>query len=644
MNLLPTNVLYYGEDKSLPARIPLRAGALSMIFEEGDLRYIRLNDRLILLRLYISVRNHNWDTVLPVISNLEIERQPDSFTLRFRADHQKGNIHFGWNGTITGNSDSTLTVEMDGEILSTFKRNRIGFCVLHPSTLAGQACVIEHTDGTVENGIFPDDIDPHQAYFNLRVITHEVIPGVQAEVRMEGDAFEMEDQRNWSDASYKIYCTPLERPFPVEVKTGDKISQRVQIKLSGDIPESNIASDEKAASLHFEIGEVIGKLPAIGLSVKSDATLLTPTETDRLAALNLAYIRCDLALDAAPTDLESALSQLSYPNLELALHVTDNAEQELRQFRTLLDKAKPAVVRWLIFHKGDNSTDAKWVQLARQILGDTAAQFGTGSLTNFTELNRERPDTAALDVVAYAMNPQRHSFDNAALVETLPIHGVTVQNAKKFAGKAGVAVGPVTFKGGLNPVATSHDGDEHPNELPAQVDVRQMSLFGAGWTVGSIKYLAEAGATSITYYQILGWLGVMETEAGSPLPEQYRSIPGGVFPVYHALADINAYAAGHVRKTTSSDPIIVEGIALALNHDVRVVLANFTAETQRVTVTGIRGAARVQSLDKSNAESAMREPEAFRTQQGTPMQAGIDGLGLTIDLLPFALVRIDSRQ
>ena len=29
-----------------------------------------------------------------------------------------------------------------------------------------------------------------------------------------GDVFEMEDQRNWTDASFKTYCTPLRQPFP----------------------------------------------------------------------------------------------------------------------------------------------------------------------------------------------------------------------------------------------------------------------------------------------------------------------------------------------------------------------------------------------------------------------------------------------
>ena len=35
-----------------------------------------------------------------------------------------------------------------------------------------------------------------------------------ANVAFDGDIFEMEDQRNWTDASYKIYSTPLRLPFP----------------------------------------------------------------------------------------------------------------------------------------------------------------------------------------------------------------------------------------------------------------------------------------------------------------------------------------------------------------------------------------------------------------------------------------------
>ena len=77
-------------------------------------------------------------------------------------------------------------------------------------------------------------------------------------------------------------------------------------------------------------------------------------------------------------------------------------------------------------------------------------------------------------------------------------------------------VSPVTLKPRFNANATEPEAVNTPRELPVSVDPRQMSLFAAAWTLGSIKYLAESGASSVTYYETTGWRGVMETEAGSP--------------------------------------------------------------------------------------------------------------------------------
>ena len=40
--------------------------------------------------------------------------------------------------------------------------------------------------------------------------------------------------------------------------------------------------------------------------------------------------------------------------------------------------------------------------------------------------------------------------------------------------------------------------------MAARVDPRQMSLFGAGWTVGTLKALAKPGVHSITYFETTG--------------------------------------------------------------------------------------------------------------------------------------------
>ena len=54
---------------------------------------------------------------------------------------------------------------------------------------------------------------------------------------MEGDTFEMEDHRNWTDANFKTYCTPLAKPYPVRVESGTTIQQTVTVTLKGSLRE-----------------------------------------------------------------------------------------------------------------------------------------------------------------------------------------------------------------------------------------------------------------------------------------------------------------------------------------------------------------------------------------------------------------------
>jgi len=95
--------------------------------------------------------------------------------------------------------------------------------------------VIEDVQGNTTPGQFPDFISPYQPAKNIRAISHEVVPGLWADVRCEGDTFKMEDQRNWPGASFKTYCTPLEVPYPVRLVKGAKILQRVQVSVHGEM-------------------------------------------------------------------------------------------------------------------------------------------------------------------------------------------------------------------------------------------------------------------------------------------------------------------------------------------------------------------------------------------------------------------------
>ena len=654
MSQLPLSVLHYGKDELLLEQTQLCAGPLSMIFEAGDLRYIRFGNHEILRRVYVAIRDHNWDTILPQLSNIQIEREGDTFRITYDVENKQADVDFCWRGTITGDADGTIAFSMDGEALSTFRRNRIGFCVLHPMGYAGVPCRIEKVDGTSEESIFPisiapqclidGEIKPVAPFNNMRAVRYEITSGVEAEVRFEGEVFEMEDQRNWTDASYKTYGTPLSQPFPVEVTAGTKISQRITLTLKTQRESSAEKRDAETQPLTLGVPSADPRtLPRIGLGVASHGEPLNVQELERLKRLNLSHLRVDV--DLTQPDYESALHRLTGEarelgiSLELALFLTDAAAEELRTFPKVIERVKPPVWTYLIFHKTEASTSTQWIAQARYYLSD--ARIGAGTNAYFTDLNRGRSPVDALDLVCYSINPQVHAFDNSSLMETLEAQAVTVESARQVANGLPIAVTPVTLLARFNPNATGPEPEPVPGELPAQVDLRQMSLFGAGWTLGSLKYLSESGASSVTYYETSGWRGVMERANGSPLPEKFRSLPRAVFPLYHVFADVGEFAGGEVLVSKSSDPLRVESIALRKNGKTRTLLANLTPDSQQVRVQDLAATVRVRYLDETNAQYAMASPEAFREATGELVQT-TEGT-LELNLLPYATAQIDSN-
>lgn len=651
--MLTHPVLYYGKEEPPAERIDLEAGPLAMLFEpnEGFLRYIRVGHQEVLRGIYAAVRDRNWGTVPPRLSNLKLEKGEQDFRLTFDVLCKQREIDFFWQGSIAGDSGGSVTFAMRGVARSTFLRNRIGLCVLHPILCAGVPCTVEKVDGTVIAGKFPKSISPHQPFREMRAITHEVTPKLRAEVRMEGDSFEMEDQRNWTDASYKTYCTPLRIPYPVEVPEGTLIEQSVTLTLRGEAPAGAGGRMERTPVLTVTTaGKSPVALPRIGVGMASHGQGLTDRELDRLKALNLAHLRADVRLSEpgwqGVLHLASDQAKALGAKLEAALFLSDDAETELRALAGELERLRPAVAAWLVFHVREKSTTEQWVRLARRRLSgyDARVPFASGTNAYFTELNRERPPAQALDQVCYSINPQVHAFDNSSLVETLAAQAETVASARQFVGELPVAVTPVTLRPRFNPNAAGPAPEPGPGELPEPVDVRQMSLFGAGWTLGSLRYLSESGVASVTFYETTGWRGVMETEAGSPVPERFRSIRGGVFPLYHVLADAGEFAGGEVIPAVSSDILAVDGLMLRQDGKARVLLANLSPERRRgrINLAGLAGTVFVKVLDETNAEQAMREPEAFRSQPALRTEAG--GGSIEFDLRPYAVARLDWEE
>jgi hypothetical protein len=258
-----------------------------------------------------------------------------------------------------------------------------------------------------------------------------------------------------------------------------------------------------------------------------------------------------------------------------------------------------------------------------------------GTNLNFAELNRSRPDLTTLDGVAFSITPQVHDSDEAALVQSLEGQRDTVRTAHSFMGRLPVHIGAITFKPRLNPNAAAlNSGAEY---VPGEADERQPSLFAAAWTAMSAKYLAEAGAASLTFFELTGQRGTVERTCEQQLAGRSEAI----FPLYHVLRNLNAWRGAEIVGCSSSRPLAVEAFAAHQGDTLQVLVANLTPRVQRAVLTGLTSTATdVSLLDETMIGLASNDPDGFAA---AGQSATVINGCLTLKLRPYAVARIANR-
>jgi D-apionolactonase len=188
------------------------------------------------------------------------------------------------------------------------------------------------------------------------------------------------------------------------------------------------------------------------------------------------------------------------------------------------------------------------------------------------------------------------------------------------------------------------ESDAGSGELPSSVDARQLSLLGAGWTLGSLKYITQSAVRSATWFETVGWKGLMETESGSPNRELFPSLPGSVFPLYHVFADFGEFRGGEIVPLQSTDPLRVDGCLLQLDGKQAILVANLTPDEQSIEIPLPDNMANpeLRILDETNAELASTNPDAFRAAAMTALEP--DGGRVSVILKPFACARISGQS
>lgn len=622
--------VWYGRrEPPLEPRI-LRAGPLLAELHGPDLRYVRTARNEVVRRVYMAVRDLNWNTLPVVVGEPAVEEADGAFRVSFDARNTEGDVDFSWSATIEGTADGTVSYEMDGTAHSAFAFAKLGLCLHHPVRESAGRLFRGVAPGTPVGGELPRLIGPQirlpdegwdlPLFDPVQWLEIDLPQGERIRFDFEGDLFEMEDQRNWTDGSFKTACTPAFLRYNHTIQPGGRIRQKLTFRVAGAtrVPR-------RAEPLVLRVGGPIGSVvPPVGLGSASHREPPTDRHTALLRALGPAHLRVDVRpSDTGAFEYGLGEARALGAALELALFINGDDSFVSDVIEVLL-RSNVRTDRVLVFDDDAEVTPLDQVEIVRSRL--TGIPVGGGTNIYFNELNRHRPDPERLDVVAYSINPQIHAFDELSLVESLAAQYETVRSARAFSEQTPIAVTPITLRPRFNAVATVEESST-ASGLPRQVDPRQMSLFGAAWTLGSVKNLAEAGAASLTYFETTGWRGVVEHQAGSAT-DAFPSLPGEPFPIYHVLADVCAWRGAAILDCQASDQLAVVGFAVRAAGRLKLLVANLEAAPKSVRIEGVAGPARLQRLSDETAPG-----------RSTHMQ--VDEVS-ALELAPFEIIRIDA--
>ena len=546
-------------------------------YENAGVRWIKSNDTEIIRMIYSAVRDHNWGTIETEITSERIQQTDAGFQVDVQVKYKKDNIDFEAEFLISG-VENRLVFEMKGEAKSSFKTNRVGFCVLHPiKECAGKECTVFHPGGETETAFFPGLISPQQPMVNISALEWQLSEKIKARLKFEGDIFEMEDQRNWTDASYKTYCRPLDLPFPYEIKKGEKVQQKIILEIQGEY-QNEISTNN--FSFSFDRTRTY-KIPEIGFGATSRNEPLENSETELLKKLKLKHLRAEIKLFKpcwkSVFEKVNAESNLLKLPLLCVFYFSEKFKDEIKEIKQYFQNKKLNIKYILVVgknHLPDNLIFDGVFDELKNIF--PKVKIGAGVNAYFAELNRHCEISEKADFISFAICPQVHAFDNASLVENLEAQKFVVETAQQLFPKKPVFVSPITLKQRFNVVATSKEPEPSHGELPPQVDERQNSVFAAQWLLGSLKYLAQSGAGLATFFETVGWRGFIQGNFEPPVPEKFSAKSGDIFPIYNEFKKLSGFS--NIIHSNSSHPLLFDGLAVKSENETKLLLFSFSDE------------------------------------------------------------------
>ena len=605
-------LMLFGTREIIPAVRQVVVGDIAYQLGADSVRNICWKGHEVIRAITWPIRDPDWGTMRSNIID-ENYRQSDC-----RADYQLhfqvGNGALDCRVSISADTSGKLCAVIAMQANKDFPTNRAGFTVLHPiSGVAGTDLQVTHADGSVEQTQFPTLISPGQPVVNI-IGLHHVHNGVDIDIRFDGEIFEMEDQRNWSDASYKTYCVPLVPPFTYTIESGATVSQSLTVKLAGGEPADKQGTD----NICMTLSEQDTVAPQIGLSIDADWTV-TPQTRQLVERCCVQFILARLYIENTDAFIDTLKnwSSTEAQQIDLELVLPDSMPSPVLQHaaNALKDAGiEPAhVIALSEAYLGSFQPSGPWpqgltpvdaVKAAKTAFPDAA--IGAGVLTNFTEFNRCRPDASQCDYVTFANTATVHDADDRSVMQTLEALPQIFKSAQALCKPVQCRLGLIAIGARTNPYGSALVANPmQSRQALAEIDPRQRGLFAAAWAVGVLDATTTHPIEAITLAAPAGPFGIVWQRQDYQQSGFDEDADAVIHPLFHVVRAVSAMS-GSSRIKIEALPEGIVAYGVKKTDEYQLVLAN--TSMQPCTVY-LGNSWQIRILDVHSFNDAVQDPD-----------------------------------
>jgi len=550
--------------------------------------------------LYTAIRPWDWSTLDPDEHSEVVEISGENCLVTI-TDLFAGSMQGKTVLTLQPNGKFTIDYQLSG--LGKFEINRWGvcFCLNTGDWMGSKVSASENTYSLLKE-ISPQRVinGITQGLFPASNNLHFIAPDKRSlKVLSTGKVLEAEDQRNWTDNTYKIYSGSLAEPRPFVIEKGMQWEQQVEFEVTP--PTNSIPDGSKI------IAKDIPSLPRIGVQFNGEPLLPSDDLEKALFILDIDHIRIN---EESLTAQKIATISKSGLVLEAALLSSNDGAELVREVEHLSARV-PAGSRLLINRQG-----RQIVQGSDLPKNKTLNSYIPGSDAYLVDLHREEFEFG--DAVSYSMVPTVHSSDPETIFKTLYTQKESIEFAKKFVAPQ-VSISPITFSTRGNP-ETGHLRDNRINFAQPDMAAQIKELSAAAWTLGSVFALASAGAYSGTWHELFGEFGVIYSE-GSAIKFS---------PTFHALSALGAHHAHELTIATSLDS---SWVAFEDRESRKMVVASQRPWNVDITPKALAGYKSIQSLRADECEKASQIMDWWSYAEINPLISDIP-----LSITPFEIL------